>query len=42
MSNEEGAELIKEMFGEGVKANSLNKIDFKNLIAAVDKIHGTD
>lgn len=42
MSNEEGGELVKEMFGEGVKVNSLNKIDFKNLIAAVDKIHGTD
>jgi len=42
MSNEEGRELVKEMFGEGVKVNSLNKVDFKNLIAAVDKIHGTD
>lgn len=42
MSNEEGGELVKEMFGDGVKVNSLNKIDFKNLIAAVDKIHGTD
>jgi len=42
MSNEDGGELVKEMFGEGVKVNSLNKIDFKNLIAAVDKIHGTD
>jgi len=42
MSNEQGRELVKEMFGDGVKVNSLNKIDFKNLIAAVEKIHGTD
>jgi len=42
MSNEDGGELVKEMFGPGIKVNSLNKVDFKNLIAAVDKIHGTD
>lgn len=42
LDREDGAAIIEEMFGPGVKVNSLNKIDFKNLIAAVDKIHGTD
>ncbi|MDE6397783.1 MAG: hypothetical protein K2L51_00515 [Clostridiales bacterium] len=40
LSNESGASIVQELFGEGVKVNSLNKPDFKLLIKEVEKRSG--
>lgn len=39
MSNERGGMIVQELFGEGVKVNSLNKPDFQLLIKEVEKRH---
>ncbi len=39
LTNEEGGKIVKELFGDGVKVNSLNPVDFKHLIATVEKLH---
>lgn len=38
LTNEEGGKIVKELFGESVKVNGLNPVDFKRLIATVEKL----
>ena len=38
LTNEEGGKIVKELFGESVKVNGLNPVDFKHLIATVEKL----
>lgn len=40
LDREDGAEIIKELFGDGVKVNSLNKPDFRLLIKTVGERSG--
>lgn len=37
LTNEDGGKIVKELFGEGEKVNSLNSVDFKHLITTVEK-----
>jgi len=38
LTNEDGGKIVKELFGEGAKVNSLNSVDFKHLITTVEKL----
>lgn len=39
LSKEDGGKIVAELFGEGVKVNTLNEPDFKHLIATLEKLH---